>query len=114
MENKSEIQALKEEVAKLSQMINQMKEENNKDIKKTIEEYLPTDLLKEIKEKLSEKIPVEKLDEIKEKINEKLPAIKEEGEQIVENVSEFTKKNPLMSLTIAFGVGLLIGKVLKK
>ena len=117
MNNQTEIQALKEEIQKLSEIVSKMKEENAKDIKKSIEEYIPKDLINEIKslkEKLTEKIPVEKIDELKEKIGEKLPVIKEGGEQIVENVSEFTRKNPFISLGIALGVGVLIGKVLKK
>ena len=122
MNNQNEIQALKGEIQKLSEIVSQMKEENAKDIKKSIEEYIPKDLVNELKtfkEKITQKIPVEKIDELKEKLSEKIPKeeiqkIKEEGEQIVENVSEFTKKNPLVSLGIALGVGLLIGKAFKK
>ncbi len=122
MNNQNEIQALKEEIQKLSEIVAQMKEENAKDIKKSIEEYIPKDLvneLKSLKEKITQKIPIEKIDELKEKLSEKIPKeeiqkIKEEGEEIVENVSEFTKKNPLVSLGIALGIGVLIGKVFKK
>jgi len=117
METQNEIEILKEEVEKLSKTINELKTQKSENIKKTVEEYIPKDLISEIKalkEKIAQKIPVEKVDELKEKFEEKLPVIKKESEQIIENVSDFTKKNPVVSLGIAFGIGLLIGKVLKK
>jgi len=117
MNNQNEIEALKIEIQKLSQTIEELKNNKNDEIRKTIQEYIPKDLVsefKELKEKILQKVPLEKVEEIKGKIEEKLPVIKEEGEQIVENVTEFTRKNPLMSLGIALGVGFLIGKVFKK
>lgn len=130
MATQNEIQALKEEIEKLSKTVNELKEQRSENIKKSIEEYIPKDLVNglktivdninidEIKEKITKKIPVEKIDELKEKLEEKIPKekiekVKEEGEQIIENVSEFTKKNPLISVGIALGVGILIGKVFK-
>jgi len=101
MAAQNEIEILKQEIEKLSKSIEQLQTEKKEEIKKSIEEYIPKDLALEIKE-------------LKEKMEDKLPAIKEEGEQIIENITEFTKKNPLISLGIALGIGVLIGKVLKK
>jgi len=101
MATQNEIEALKKEIETLSQTVKQLQREKTEEIKKSIEEYIPQDLASEVKE-------------LKEKMEDKLPAIKEEGGQILENISKFTKKNPLISLGIAVGIGVLIGKALKK
>ena len=117
MATQNEIQALKQEIEKPSQTVEKLAREKNEEIKKSIEEYISKDLaseIRELKEKIAQKVPVDSIEELKEKMENKLPVIKEEGEQIIENITEFTKKNPLISLGIALGIGVLIGKVLKK
>jgi len=96
----NEVEILKEEIKKLSTMVEKLQKEKNEEIKKSIEEYIPTDLISEIKD-LKEKISFE---EVKNKLSSK---------KIIENISEFTKKNPLISLGIALSIGVLIGKALK-
>jgi len=101
MTTQSEIETLKKEIERLSQTVKQLQKEKKEEIKKSIEEYFPKDLALEIKE-------------FKEKMEDNLPSIKEEGGQILKDISEFSKKNPLISLGIAFGIGVLIGKTFKK
>ena len=71
------------------------------------------DISEELIEKL--KIVAEKIDinELKDKIDKKLPEIKEESKKVVDDVYEFGKKHPFISLIGAFGIGYLIGKIKK-
>lgn len=110
MSTQNEIVQLKKEIEKLSKAVESIQNEKNENIKKSIEEYLPEDLIEELK-KLSQKI---ELDKIKEKISEeKIEEVKEKSKKIIDSLEDFTKNHPAVALIGAFGIGYLIGKIKK-
>ena len=102
METKKEFENLKEEIEKLSQVIEEAKEKN-------IDIKIPDELVGKLKE-VAEKIDI---DELKNRLDEKLPEIKEESKKVVDDIYEISKKYPVASLIGAFGIGYLIGKIKK-
>ncbi len=102
METKKEFENLKEEIEKLSQVIEEAKEKN-------IDIKIPDELVGKLKE-VAEKIDI---DELKNRLDEKLPEIKEESKKVVDDIYEISKKHPVASLIGAFGIGYLIGKIKK-
>ena len=102
MDAKKEFEALKKEIEKLSNAIEEAKEKN-------VEIPIPPELVEKLKA-VAEKIDV---DELKNRIDEKLPEIKEESKKVVDEVYEFSKKHPLAAIFGAFGIGYLLGKLKK-
>ena len=110
MATQNEIAQLKEEIEKLSKAVESLQKEKNEDIKKSLEEYLPKDVIEELKN-LPQKIDLEKL---KEKIpEEKIEEVKEKSKKIIDSLENFTKNHPAVALIGAFGIGYLIGKIKK-
>jgi len=102
METKNEFEILKQEIEKLSQVIEKAKEKN-------IDIKIPDELAGKLKE-VAEKIDI---DELKNRLDEKLPEIKEESKKVVDDIYEISKKHPVASLIGVFGIGYLIGKIKK-
>ncbi len=110
MANQNEIEVLKAEIEKLSKAVNELKNQKDEDIQKSIQEYIPKDIIDEFK-KLTNKIDIQ---ELKEKLpEEKLEEVKEKSKKIIESVEDFTKNHPIASVMGALTVGYLIGKIKK-
>ena len=97
-----EFEILKNEIEKLSKVVEEAKEKN-------IDIKIPDELVAKLKE-AADKIDV---NELKNKLDEKLPEIKENSKKAVDEIYEFGKKHPMASLIGVFGLGYLIGKIKK-
>ncbi len=99
MNKSNEVTALKEEILNLSKKIDELKE---KEVSKDL-----MDELKDITQKLD-------MESIKQYLSEEnIEELKEKSTHIINEIEEFTKNHPIVALLGAFGIGCLMGKILK-
>ena len=94
MDTKNEIELLKEEIANLSKKIDKIDKND-----------IPVNLLNELKEL------TQKIEGFKEQIpEEKIEEIKEKSKKTIDEIEDFVKTHPFISILGAVTIGYLLGK----